>query len=666
MGNKQKKVVQQADWKDSLKTIAKENFDMDVKYDESKIDTEKNVSMKLYMDHISPIESNKGAKAPYNFIPLNDKVVFSDFNSAISTFDKYYQSNLTGYIQLKIETKTPMYIRGTKSDSPGFFAPVNGKLRIPGSSLRGLTRNMVEITSNGKFLQFEDRRLFFRGLADISNLRYDYQSRMVNVNDNYFPMVQAGILQKLGHNNYVIYPSRMDNHNNQIYRINFDSQSRIVANSGDTPLILAEYQFKEVYFQQTEAKEHTHYRSQFKGGKKEKRYKLKYALLQGMRIHKSDQFPSKGYIISSGKFQNKHMHWVINEPDLKNPIRINIGVINEYIKDDNRNSFSLIKELNQKQEIPCFYITNQAGDIISFGHTGMFRLAYQNTVKNHIPDQLSNSYSSSDISESIFGNEKKFAGRIFFEEAFAESNANMTLGENHPKILSEPKPTTFQHYLIQNSSNVKELKHYNPDSTGKLSSIRGYKQYWHKTGRNWITTADEVNKYPTQHTKINPVKAGVIFSGRIRFENLSEVELGALLFALDLPPDCAHKIGMGKPRGLGSIRITPTLHLSDRKKRYSELFSEWSETLTESKEENKTIIYFKDRFADYVLKQLKGNSQNYIAQDLWEEDRMKQLFAMLDFMSKPDDTETRYLELKEFKNRPVLPKPTDVQKNKRG
>ena len=33
---------------------------------------------------------------------------------------------------------------------------------------------------------------------------------------------------------------------------------------------------------------------------------------------------------------------------------------------------------------------------------------------------------------------------------------------------------------------------------------------------------------------------------------------------MDLPPECAHKIGMGKPLGLGSIRISPTVVISNR------------------------------------------------------------------------------------------------------
>lgn len=48
---------------------------------------------------------------------------------------------------------------------------------------------------------------------------------------------------------------------------------------------------------------------------------------------------------------------------------------------------------------------------------------------------------------------------------------------------------------------------------------------------------------------------------------------------------------------------------------------------------------------------------------LWEVDRMKELKAMLDFVKKPADEKTRYMQIEpenEFKERRVLPLPTEV------
>jgi len=104
----------------------------------------------------SPVGS---ANAPYNFIPLNTKIVPSEHGKweKIPGFEKYQAGTLSGTIELKIKTQTPMYIRDAKTPSmeetaqpPSFFAP-DGTPKIPGSSLKGLIRSMVEITSYSKF-----------------------------------------------------------------------------------------------------------------------------------------------------------------------------------------------------------------------------------------------------------------------------------------------------------------------------------------------------------------------------------------------------------------------------------------------------------------------------------------------------------------------------------
>ena len=76
----------------------------------------------------------------------------------------------------------------------------------------------------------------------------------------------------------------------------------------------------------------------------------------------------------------------------------------------------------------------------------------------------------------------------------------------------------------------------------------------------------------SQLTIIRPVKRGTSFVGRLRFENLTDLELGALLTALQLPSSKRHHLGMGKPLGLGSVRNEATLHLTNRERRYASLF----------------------------------------------------------------------------------------------
>jgi len=59
------------------------------------------------------------------------------------------------------------------------------------------------------------------------------------------------------------------------------------------------------------------------------------------------------------------------------------------------------------------------------------------------------------------------------------------------------------------------------------------------------------------------------FYFHIDFENLSKRELGLICYSLAPASDFHHKIGMGKPLGLGTIRIEPVgIFFVDRQKRY--------------------------------------------------------------------------------------------------
>lgn len=594
------------------------------------------------------------AWAPYNFIPLNDIVLEVE---EPRSFDTYHKDRFTGNIELHIEAKTPLYIRDTLTEdqmkekeekernkeryiSPSDFCSTAGRPRIPGSSLRGMTRTMVEIVSFGKFGFFDDKRLYFRAVADRSRLGEDYKKTMVDIKNNHFPKIKAGILKKSGRK-YRIYPSKTIS-NTQIFRINFDKLKKVV--DGTTDFIVPSFDFRDAYYMPVVPTDHLH---TMPNGRT---HNLRYAKLASISTIKNAQHKQKGFIIASGEFGNKkHMHWVINEPDTQF-VELDEAVIDEYKNDANRKEETdlLNKLTNHPDGVPCFYITDDKDKIISFGHTGMFRLAYKKTIGEHVPGKLKDD-SKIDLAEAIFGNEKTFAGRVFFEDAFCNQKDVAYEGEKNITLLG-PKSTTFQHYLEQKGINLadhpKNLAHYNSDN-----NIRGNKSYWHKSGENWANE-DQTSFNEKTDNKINPVKAGSAFTGRIRFENLSRVELGALLFAIDLPEGCCHKLGMGKPLGLGSVRITPKLCISDRTNRYTNLFAEWETPIAEADKSQ-----YKKAFELYVLKTLKDLQQN-----LWFNQRMIELKAMLDFNQKPLDNKTRYMTIEpnEFKSRCVLSKPSEI------
>lgn len=555
------------------------------------------------------------ADAPYNFIPLNKSVIGAEeIPSRDFDFDKYHSDRYTGYIACELETVTPLYIRGTiekdkykqeekSKDISDFFSP-GGKLKIPGSSLRGMLRTLVEIVTFGKFSFFDDRLLHYRGLADKSNLIKEYQKNMSSYNKKTKSSIykfNAGYLKK----DYII-PAKIE---------------------GDK-------QFKQI----------------------EKRNKDEEFIIERQNNGK--------YLVISGKMQNKKHDWLINEPDFNaNKIEVLEKDIEAYEKDESRTikeEIDPLKRADKGKEAPCFYVqwdTNR----ISFGHTGFFRLAYKKTIEDHIPDELKNQ-DIVDIPEAIFGKESQFATRVFFEDAeLLPGQINVLMEETVPNILASPKPTTFQHYLEQDSDDIRSLKHYNTDAN---ANIRGYKLYWHRDNIKWQQIdKQEINKHKTQYTRIKPVRPNTKFKFRIRFENLSEVELGVLLFVLDLPENSYHKLGMAKPLGLGSIKIRSRCFISNRAQRYKKLFHNRNWNLPE---DSGDIAEFKQEFERYILDKIsleeKGNAKN-----LWETERLKKLKIMLDFENtkKPNwSIKTSYMKLEKFRERLVLPSPDDVIENK--
>lgn len=96
--------------------------------------------------------------------------------------------------------------------------------------------------------------------------------------------------------------------------------------------------------------------------------------------------------------------------------------------------------------------------------------------------------------------------------------------------------------------------------------IAGRKFYFHQP--SGITPAPQTNTAYNEH--ITPVDTGSQFAFSLQFTNLETLELKTLLYVLALEPDMRHKIGYGKPAGLGSVQFEITkLTLIDYASRYT-------------------------------------------------------------------------------------------------
>lgn len=97
----------------------------------------------------------------------------------------------------------------------------------------------------------------------------------------------------------------------------------------------------------------------------------------------------------------------------------------------------------------------------------------------------------------------------------------------------------------------------------RLPKIRGRKYYWHKEVE--MDTFED-NEISPMRQRIRPLKPNTkpseesdlqpMFQFRVYFEQLGKEQLEQIKWALDFGnPECAHKIGRGKPLGFGSVQI---------------------------------------------------------------------------------------------------------------
>ncbi|MGI8783258.1 MAG: TIGR03986 family type III CRISPR-associated RAMP protein [Acidobacteriota bacterium] len=136
-----------------------------------------------------------------------------------------------------------------------------------------------------------------------------------------------------------------------------------------------------------------------------------------------------------------------------------------------------------------------------------------------------------------------FAGRVEFSAGRLGKNCGVL--ETTPlAILSSPKPTTTAFYLTSGDYNA----HNN--------WLRGRKVYRHhgkaseKEYRRFGDVGDHQNR-----TACGALKPGATFRFTIHFSNLAPVELGALLWTLEMDGQGVHRLGCAKPLGFGSVKI---------------------------------------------------------------------------------------------------------------
>ena len=172
-----------------------------------------------------------------------------------------------------------------------------------------------------------------------------------------------------------------------------------------------------------------------------------------------------------------------------------------------------------------------------------------------------------------------FQGKVNISDAKARSGYKnldrITLTE-----LLGPKPHHTAFYAFPHGSN----------------RIAGRKFYFHHKQDAPILRS---KKEPSHlNSTVNPIEDAV-FDFNVSFTNLTDDEYALLLYSLFLEDGVCHKIGYGKPAGLGSVKIEPLkLTLFNIENRYKKFTAESREEKSGDDITAQTNIYREDKSAN--------------------------------------------------------------------
>jgi len=634
------------------------------------------------------------AHAPYNFIQLSDSVIDgrSTFKNGELPSLGLYDLNLHhGYFDVTLTTETPLYIRGMrKSDQdreqhkndPEFFHVENeNDPVIPGSSLRGMLRSLFEIVTFSKMDRVSAQRLFFRTVDDTAIGKH-YGSRMVG-------KVEAGFLTRMGDTRQIIPCERL----RVKHTLLVGNEAGYGLFDGSGPNQRPKWsggtwtQYQQVWV-------------------KTGAYSDLVDDIQPRDPKLPGYFP--GVLVLTGNVPGKKKEFVFRLPSTAStPIPVSDETIKRFHDEDQisnwqqkafpndkptsnaRKKQGSLQETPSTPGEPVFYLVEN-GELTFFGRAQMFRLPYRTSPHDLIP----NAHTDTDVidmTEAVFGfvRQKKAmdgtaqarAGRVFVTDARLIDGQTGVLDEKGaitPPILSSPKPTTFQHYLDQTGSTSRDnRKHYDTPR----AKLRGQKLYWRQRVQDLEKLPGAKRNAPTdnatQLTRLRAVNPQKRFHFRVEFENLNRIELGALAWVLTLSgmgDEARHMLGMGKPFGMGVVHLETHLILRKPVTRYSALFDGDGWATGDSEAYDAALPDVIEPFTQYVSEYVGVNFADHeriqsLAVMLKLRDPLTDLFGYMKVERPRLDERGQQIIINgrpqtdnEYKERPILPTPQDIDK----
>lgn len=533
--------------------------------------------------------------APYNFVPLSKSIFLPPWSSALA-HDLPFRRGLSGHMDYVIMAHTPLLVSAGRLKEPNeqtpgtcrFFQIPNAEVpdaryAIPGSSLRGMTRNVLEIASFARMRLADDRRY---GLRDLTNTaRIDYRQPLQDV-------CAGWLYYDAEHKQW------------QIDRCEF---ARIHHDRMDT---VGSPDFKRAFLAL--------------GQKRDARatYELwnahcaKKSLRQRFDVTETDRGTRIAIPAARGQFGTLVFTGQPGSDKRKEFVFLQIGNTHQ-VPALTWQGFIDVHENGEKPSptweywlqryrsgatgaIPVFFLLNHNDEVESLGLAMMYKKAHKHTVHGlikhtnavHVTRQIGE---APDLAELILGRggdtpADMLKGRTSFGLATLERGQDVCVHQ-HTVVLSSPKASYFPNYVRQTDfSDGKGLKLFfeETERNGKTytdraeyksymdddAEIRGWKRYYARKSADPCAAAPGPDTGIKSQTIIHPISSidvarPLTFRGTLRFHNLLPEELGALVWVLTWGGNggLRHGLGMGKSIGFGNVSIaidTVEIYPNDR------------------------------------------------------------------------------------------------------
>lgn len=500
--------------------------------------------------------------APYNFVPLSEKVFIPSWADEIS-HEIPFEDGVSGTINIQIKAESPILISdgkpqekkdGNATQLPRDFSVApDGRYFIPATSIKGMVRNMMQIMSYSKIAPVNDSRFSFRDLSP-NNLVYksfiqsELRSGYLFIKDGKFVIEDHGIPGRISidsidkklelHGAFSRFIRKKENFKEDKYKTAEYKYSNFINNKN-----------LEYFFVKDESKkENKRDKRDFYKIAEDKTGRLGKIVLTGQPSERKDQIkPAKG----------KFYEFIIFHEN--SPRELSVNDISredfEFVHKDvtDWKDFWKKKLYSDHQKIPVFFRKDAKGNVVDFGLAYLYKLPYISRIKDLTPGAHT-ANDRFDLTECIFGRSDKkhlLRGRVQFSPMFAKKDIEHGV-VNHSRVLGSPRASYYPTYLKPLN---KEGLIVDYNESKKNSVISGFKRYPLKQTFDNLTDQEAGDRVVT---RMNALEAGVVFEGSVSYHNLRPAELGALLSVLTFHNTAGHfhQLGMGKPYGYGRISIT--------------------------------------------------------------------------------------------------------------